>query len=555
VRSKSPIKVLPGLDIRHGNSQLVAAGSIGVKGLYEIDADSPIAMCPSDLLVTVFMHPALPKNVRPPTAAIVKGTRNETMFKSLCGAGRANLSRAELLAFGYGLNSWAEPKLDAHELQSIVSSAFKYQTADSAADASSQAMQGDGAVPGSAIAGQAKPASYTRGKKKKPAAISVLFKLLCDPGEYADYFALDRFRNVTNVVRQLDFLPTEATLPAALTDTFLNAFRVHVLKNTGEEVPMDETSRLVELAAARNSYHPLVDFFKSLKWDQVPRVDSLLETFGGAEATPVAREASRVLVLSLVARILFPGCKVDVMVVLEGAQGLLKSTFCATLVGADFFDDSMLDSDSKDAYQQLHGVWLKEFAELALFRGKAIDALKAFISGCKDRYRPPYQRHFVEVPRQCVFIGTTNEETYLGDQTGNRRFLPVKVTRRADVAGLSQVREQVFAEALVRVKSGEAWHTSDPDVLSLLAKNVEERVAQDPWRDMVKGALMNLEEKTGPSEVYFAKEIFEALNIGATHRDKAAATRLGKLMVGLGFERVRSGSQGTSYKRVGLPRR
>lgn len=187
----------------------------------------------------------------------------------------------------------------------------------------------------------------------------------------------------------------------------------------------------VTKAVDDRSYHPIKDYFASLPpWDGVPRVDTLLIDYLGAEDNEYIRAVSRKTLCAAYRRICHPGTKFDYMPVLNGAQGIGKSTFISNL-GMEWFSDSLNLSDMNDktAAEKLQGYWIIEIGELAGMKKADLDKVKAFVSRVDDKYRASFGRRVTPHPRQCVFFGTTNSENgYLRDITGNRRFWNVKAT-------------------------------------------------------------------------------------------------------------------------------
>jgi hypothetical protein len=208
--------------------------------------------------------------------------------------------------------------------------------------------------------------------------------------------------------------------------------------------------------AKRNSYDPVADFLAALVWDGKPRLDELLVAYFGAQGDPsYLRAVGAKFAISAVARALRPGCKVDTVLILEGPQGLRKST-AFRILGGQYFSDAAVDVSNKDSAMLASQFWFIELAELSTFRKSEDQALKAFISRTEDTYRPPYGRTNVKTPRRCVFVGTTNDDDYLRDPTGHRRFWPVKCTS-IDTDALTRDRDQLWAEAVVRFHQGETW--------------------------------------------------------------------------------------------------
>jgi hypothetical protein len=161
-----------------------------------------------------------------------------------------------------------------------------------------------------------------------------------------------------------------------------------------------------------------------LHWDGVERLDRWLSTYLGADDSDYSRAVGSRWLISAVARTFQPGAKADCCLILEGPQGIRKSTALRTIAG-EYFTDELADLGSKDAAMQTRGVWIIELSELDSLSHAEVARIKAFMSRTTDRFRPPYGMRLVESPRQCVFAGTVNHGTYLRDETGGRRFWPI----------------------------------------------------------------------------------------------------------------------------------
>lgn len=168
------------------------------------------------------------------------------------------------------------------------------------------------------------------------------------------------------------------------------------------------------------------------------------------------------------------------MLILEGAQGAGKSTALKVLAGEDWFTDQLAEIGSKDADLQMVGVWVIEIAELDAISRAEVSRIKSFLTRTTNRYRPPYERYPVSVPRQCVFAGSVNLDTYLPDETGNRRFWPISVGH-IDLDGLRRDRDQLWAEAVVRYGEGAPWWLDDSDLVAAANAAQDERYQGDAW--------------------------------------------------------------------------
>lgn len=252
----------------------------------------------------------------------------------------------------------------------------------------------------------------------------------------------------------------------------------------------------------KNSYHPILDYLRNLKWDKTERVDTLLVKFFGAEDSKYSREAIRKMMVGAVSRIFNPGCKFDlVLTLVSQQQGTGKSSFFKAL-GHDWFSDTFMTVQGKEALEQIQGAWIIEMAELSGIRKAEVEAVKHFISKQEDMFRPAYARASETYRRQCVFVATTNQNSFLKDSSGNRRFIPIdihskKLVDNPDLKSFLQDQneiDQVWAEAVHLYKKGEPL---------FMSKDAEKQA------EIEQKKHSELDERSGLIEQYLERELPE----------------------------------------------
>lgn len=287
--------------------------------------------------------------------------------------------------------------------------------------------------------------------------------------------------------------------------------------------------------ALENAFHPIRDYLDGLAWDGTERLARLLIDYFGAEDTEINRAFALAAFVAAVRRVRHPGTKFDTMLVLEGPQGSGKSTAILILAGdGNFSDQSIIGLDQKVQGELLQGVWLYEVAELSGLRHTDSNDLKSFLSRDTDRFRAAYARFTASNPRQVIFIGTTNDDTYLKDETGNRRFWPVR-TGEIDLEALRRDRDQIWAEAAHLEARG--FPITLPEHLWDTAKTLQAaRLPPDPWLDDL--AEIQGVERVGDEVRVSTKVLFgqSNLNIPPGLRKDYHAKHLSRMMNELGWE-------------------
>jgi predicted P-loop ATPase len=316
-----------------------------------------------------------------------------------------------------------------------------------------------------------------------------------------------------------------------------------------------DVGRAVQVAARFNSFHPVRDeYLDTLKWDGTPRLDTWLVTYFHVDDTAYARAVGPRFLISAVARIYRPGEKVDHTLTLEGLQGKLKSEALRTLAVKDaWFTDRLSHVSNKDAAIETAGVWFIEIAEMDALTRASSSATKGFLTRRFDRFRPPYGKHLISLPRQCIFAGTINPPAggYLKDPTGSRRIWPILCHGMIDREGIERDRDQLWAEAVTRFKAGAPWWLETPELEALASAEQKARFKFDTWREPI-------EEWLGKrTDVSVAEVLKGALGIPPKKQKHSEEIRVARILtepvVGLGFTRYRPrhGGRKRRYRRAG----
>ena len=294
----------------------------------------------------------------------------------------------------------------------------------------------------------------------------------------------------------------------------------------------------IEAVAKETVLSPIRHYLEELEekgtWDQTKRLPRLFQQYfgtvedAGAPDTDTEYLAAIAVkfMIAAVARMMNPGCKVDTMLVLEGAQGVGKSSAARILAGAAYFSDNLPSLNTKDASDHIRGNWIIELGELSAMQKSEIESTKAFISRQEEKFRPAYRRKEIVYKRRCVFIGTTNQDTYLRDETGNRRFWPVAVGK-IKLEALKRDRDLLWAEALHRYRTGEKWHLT-PVEKALAYAVQKERVSDDIWQSELALALEDVPEVA-------IKYAAERLGLTTEKLSKADQNRITAALKALGF--------------------
>lgn len=368
--------------------------------------------------------------------------------------------------------------------------------------------------------------------------------------ELYETIAYDSFTGVVTIHKKLPWREPE-NYPDKWSDLDSTCLALWLSNQKRFDVQLSLIDQAVEAYAQTRSYHPLRDYLNGLEWDGVDRLESFLIDHAKAEDNAYIRAVSKMMLMQAVNRALRPGCKADYVVVFESAQGKNKSQMLQ-LLGGDYYADIILDTHNKDTIDAMRGKWIIEMAEMEVTRRADAQALKAFLTRSTDRVRLAYGRRTMDLPRSCVFSGTINPEAlnqYLVDPTGNRRFMPLCVGT-IDLPAIGNIRDQLFAEAVKRLRNKEKPYITNTKILAQVEKEQAERACDDPWENNV---LLYLETQGFP-EFTTTREVWaRGLQGSDSSLNKPIQRRIAQVLKKFGYERgvkTRKGHTVRGYKNV-----
>lgn len=357
-------------------------------------------------------------------------------------------------------------------------------------------------------------------------------------------------KNITNLMLHLQHIPelgntirwNELAQRAEwngrpLEDSTLIDIRL-ILERYDFEATIGDVLPAVMRHAKDNAFHPVRDYLRSLKWDGTQRLDHWLHACLGARDIPFVRAAGRKTLIAAVARAFQPGAKVDTVLVLEGPQGIKKSTAIATLFGEEYTAESvnLFDQHNKMVMAMM-GAWCVELAEFIAITRRDENQVKGMLSMRSDRVVLPYAKMASDHPRQCIFFGTINpgEAGYLTDSTGNRRYWPVEVTK-ADIEKIAARRDQIWAEAYRAFTDGEPWWLSSAEE-ALAAGEVADREEYDVWDEVLHGKFEDYRENNFGTELreITISEALRMIGVPNERMDRKARDRAASSLRRLGF--------------------
>lgn len=565
------LKAYPGIEFKSIGRQVVGPGSIHPESgrEYTIASDRPplaLSLEAPEGLLRLIRKPAVPYfEVNQGTGSYKNDAETQGRFISYLqdvaeisveGKG-GDLNAFKVAAQGRDLalppavtwelmlelwNPRCAPPWDAEELKAKVINAYRY--AKGSVGASHPSVDFKEPLPPSSTPLNAKEEEFNWVLTKQGGIVKCFYNLLnylrLPSTGLRGIFGYNQFTGQIDIINPAPW--HKGIMPAhpAVNDHDLKLLKGHLAVKENFEMPVTTLEEAVTITADANKFHPVREYLESLKWDGRLRLDTWLHDYAGAKDDEYTRACARKTLCAAVMRVMRPGCKFDSVLVLEGEQDIGKSAICKIL-GGEWSGDFSVDPRNKDTIQLMQGQWIIELAELEFTRKTDTDAIKAFLTRQTDKARLAYGRLAMEFPRQSIFIATKNPEAdgaYLKDDSGNRRWWPVSLRPRGgqvDFRGLKDVRNQLFAEAMerVRMKGGERLDMETKELKEIAKGVVGRRHAEHPWTERIATWLEAL-----PPERDFltAREVFiEALAGLDKQLDRRVTVAIATVMRDLGW--------------------
>jgi predicted P-loop ATPase len=318
------------------------------------------------------------------------------------------------------------------------------------------------------------------------------------------------------------------------------------MQHHGIMVGVETAGQAVQTVARDQPFHPAKAYIDALRWDGTKRIDTWLSLYLGVEHSDYVSAVGARWLRSGIARIYQPGVKADCSLILEGPQGALKSTALKTLADP-WFTDEIADLGTKDAALQTHGVWLIELGELGCITRVETDKVKAFMSRTTDRFRPPYGKRPIEAPRQCIFAGSVNHCVYLRDETGARRFWPVKCGA-IDIRALTRDRDQLWAEARDTYRTGSPWWLDSKKLNEQAGEEQADRYEADAWQELMQPWLIERQD------VSVSEVLILCIHKPQEQWTQLDQNRVARCLRALKWERFNARLDRASTEKLGKPR-
>jgi predicted P-loop ATPase len=255
-------------------------------------------------------------------------------------------------------------------------------------------------------------------------------------------------------------------------------------QHQGLHVASNLVAEAIQTVSRARAYHPVQEYLAGREWDGKERLPTWLLVYAGVEESELVQEIGVRWMISAVARAYQPGCQADYTLVMEGVEGIKKSSALRALGDPWFSDDIGNVGDGHRAAEGLQGHWIVEIKELSAFRKTEWTQVKAWLDRRQDKFRPAYGRRLATYPRQNIFSASTNKRQWIDDDTGARRFWPIWC-KKLDVDALYRDRDQLWAEAAALYKRGEQWHLVE-EMNAAATREQTKRRFTDPWKGIVK---------------------------------------------------------------------